>query len=84
MVGATFVFALMGALIKHVSAWHSAFEVVFYRGAVSALLMGAWIYASGRSVRTRRIGLHASRSLLGTTAMAWSPSRSQSSGCRRR
>ena len=39
-------------------------------GAVSALLMGAWIYGSGRSVRTRRIGLHASRSLLGTTAMA--------------
>jgi S-adenosylmethionine uptake transporter len=70
MVGATFVFALMGAVIKHVSAWHSAFEVVFYRGAVSALLMGAWIYGSGRSVRTRRIGLHASRSLLGTTAMA--------------
>ena len=70
MVGAAFVFALMGAVIKHVSAWHSAFEIVFYRGAVSALLVGGWIFASGRSIRTRRLGLHASRSLVGTTAMA--------------
>lgn len=70
MVGAAFVFAVMGAIIKHVSAWHSAFEIVFYRGLVSALLMGSWIAASGRSVRTGRLGLHASRSLIGTTAMA--------------
>ncbi|MFP5460121.1 MAG: DMT family transporter [Gammaproteobacteria bacterium] len=69
MVGAALAFSVMGAVIKHVSAWHSAFEIVFFRGLVSALLMGAWIFASGRSVRTSRPGLHATRSLIGTTAM---------------
>lgn len=69
MVGAALAFSVMGAIIKHVSTWHSAFEIVFYRGLVSALLMGVWIWATGRSVRTSRPGLHATRSLVGTTAM---------------
>ncbi len=70
MVGAALAFAVMGAIIKQVSAWHSAFEIVFYRGLVSALLVGGWVALTGRSVRTGRPGLHATRSLIGTTAMA--------------
>lgn len=69
MIGAAFVFAVMGAVIKHLSDWYSPFEIVFYRGLVAVLLMGGWILATGRSVRTPRFGMHATRSLVGTIAM---------------
>lgn len=70
MVGATFVFAVMGALIKLAAARYSVFEIVFYRGLVATVAMGAWVALTGRNVGSSRLGLHASRSVVGVTAMA--------------
>jgi S-adenosylmethionine uptake transporter len=60
----------MSAVIKLVSARYSVFEVVFYRGAVGALLLGAWIAARGGRAASERLGMHLARSLVGTVAMA--------------
>lgn len=70
MVGAAFVFAVMGALIKLAAARYSVFEIVFYRGLVATVAMGAWVAATRRGLGSSRFGLHMSRSVVGVTAMA--------------
>ena len=69
MVGAAFVFSIMGAAIKLASASHTFFEIVFYRGAVASLLIGGWVALRGGSFGSDRLRLHASRSTVGATAM---------------
>lgn len=69
MVGAAFVFSIMGAAIKLASARHSVFEVVLYRGIVATLLIGLWAAALGRGFGSDRMRLHASRSIVGAIAM---------------
>lgn len=70
MVGAAFVFAVMGALIKLAAARYSVFEIVFYRGLVATVAMGAWVALTRRSLGSSRLGLHMSRSIVGVVAMA--------------
>lgn len=70
MVAAALAFAAMSAVIKLVSARYSVFEVVFYRGAVGALVLGAWMAARGGRPASERLPMHLARSLVGTVAMA--------------
>lgn len=69
MVGATFVFAVMSALIKVAAARYSVFEIVFYRGIVATVAIGCWAGLSGRRLGSDRLGLHGSRSFVGVVAM---------------
>ncbi len=52
MLVASFCFALMGVCIKLATAYFSAAELVFYRNLFSLLVVGAYILATGRTVRT--------------------------------
>ena len=52
MVVASFCFALMGVCIKLGTAYFSAAELVFYRNLFSLMVIGGYILATGRSLRT--------------------------------
>ena len=70
MVAGALAFALMGAVIKlQMSADYSAFELVFWRGVVGIVLIGAIMRWRGVPVASEKAGLHASRSIVGTLAM---------------
>jgi len=66
------LFTLMGVCAKAASAHFSAAELVFYRGLVSALFMGGMAFYNGVSLRTRYVGMHAWRSVVGVASLgAW-------------
>lgn len=69
MVAAALAFALMGALVKRTSLDYSAFEIVFYRGLVSAAAMGWFIRQRGHDFGTGRLWMHVRRSVIGTASM---------------
>ncbi|HRO61590.1 MAG TPA: DMT family transporter [Burkholderiaceae bacterium] len=70
MVAGALAFALMGAVIKlQMSADYSAFELVFWRGVVGIVLIGAIMRWRGVTLASEKAGLHASRSIVGTLAM---------------
>lgn len=52
MVVASFCFALMGVCIKLATAYFSAAELVFYRNLFSLLVVGGYMWFTGRSART--------------------------------
>lgn len=72
MIGAMTFFASMGIFIKLAAAQLHAFEVVFFRNFLAVLMMVPWLIRQGPGVmKTRRIGLYASRSffnIIGMTA----------------
>lgn len=62
----------MFMLVKYASqAGISLPEIVFWRQAVPVVLIGGWLAASGQlqRLRTRRLGSHARRTLIGSCAM---------------
>ena len=66
------LFTLMGVCAKAASAHFTAAELVFYRGLVSALFMGGMAFYNGVSLRTRYVGMHAWRSVVGVASLgAW-------------
>lgn len=69
MVGASFLFAVMGVCVKLASAQYGAGEIVLYRAFVGFLLMSAVVHARGIGFRTPVPGMHFWRSLAGTTAL---------------
>ncbi|RYY97580.1 MAG: DMT family transporter [Comamonadaceae bacterium] len=72
MLLASFAFASMAVCVKIASAWFSASELVFWRGALGMLFM--WLYArqEGVSLRTVHGAAHAWRSLVGVLSLgAW-------------
>jgi drug/metabolite transporter (DMT)-like permease len=69
MVVASLLFATMGVCIKLAAVHYSVGEIVFYRGLVGALFIGAMSRAQGGSLRTPRIAMHFWRSLTGVVAL---------------
>ncbi len=71
-VGATFVFALMAAIIKAVAARYPVGEVVLFRSLFALVVLVAWLASRGEfpaALHTRRPLGHIGRSLIGTGGM---------------
>lgn len=69
MVGASFLFAVMGVCVKLASAQYGAGEIVLYRAIVGLVLMGAVVHTRGIGFRTQVPAMHFWRSLAGTTSL---------------
>jgi drug/metabolite transporter (DMT)-like permease len=67
VLGAALLFAIMGALVKMVSAQLPSTEVVFFRNALGLVALLPWLLLAG--LRTDNLRLHLWRSLSGVTAM---------------
>lgn len=70
MLAASFLFAFMAAAVKYASADIGTFTLVFYRGVFGVLILGLWIAATGRSLRTPYVLSHLKRSGAGTLGLA--------------
>ena len=70
MLLASFFFASMGVCVKFASSHFNAFELVFYRGVVSALLMAWLMRARGIPLATPVAAAQAWRSLVGVISLA--------------
>lgn len=71
-IGATIGFTVMGALVKLVSERYPVGEIMFFRSFCAIppiLLWTAWLGQLGTVMRTERIGMHFSRTVIGFTAM---------------
>ncbi len=71
MICASFLFATMGVCVKLASAQYGAGEIVMYRGLVGAIGIALIARTRGMSLRTRVPGMHAWRSAVGVTALAF-------------
>jgi S-adenosylmethionine uptake transporter len=72
MLLGAFAFATMGVCVKYASEHFHAAEMVFYRGLISVLLMGAMMRWRRIEWRTRHPSAHAWRSLSGVVSLtAW-------------
>ena len=72
MLLGAFAFATMGVCVKYASEHFHAAEMVFYRGLISALLMGAVMRWRRIDWRTRYPSAHAWRSVSGVVSLtAW-------------
>lgn len=72
MLLGSLAFATMGVCVKFASEHFHAGELVFYRGLISALLMGAMMRLRGVSWRTQVPAAHGWRSISGVTSLtAW-------------
>lgn len=72
MLISSFVFATMGVCVKYASAHFNSAELVFYRGLVGVVVMALYARASGTSLRTRYLSMHAWRSVIGVMSLsAW-------------
>ncbi|MFT4266506.1 MAG: DMT family transporter [Xenophilus sp.] len=72
MVLSALLFASMGVCVKFASAHFSSAEVVFWRGVIGMLFLAVLARRQGVSLATRYPGMHAWRSVIGTTSMgAW-------------
>jgi S-adenosylmethionine uptake transporter len=69
MIGATALFALMGACVKAASTLYSAGEIVMYRSLIGLVLMAAMMRWRGVAFASRVPRLHLSRSVSGTVAL---------------
>ena len=69
MVGATALFALMGAVVKAASGFYNAGEIVMYRSLVGLVLMTAVMRWRGVAFASQVPRLHLSRSVSGTVAL---------------
>lgn len=70
MVLATLLFAGMGVCVKKASAEVTTAEVVFFRGFVGAIMMGALAWWQGLNLHTQVPRLHFLRGLAGVTALS--------------
>lgn len=69
IVGASFLFSLMGLGVKFASARHTAGEIVFYRSLVGLLLLAVLARRQGLTLRTGVPGMHVWRSASGVAAL---------------
>jgi S-adenosylmethionine uptake transporter len=69
MLGAAFLFALMGVCVKLASVRYGAGEIVMYRSAVGVVFVALWARARGGSLRTRVPGMHAWRATVGVISL---------------
>jgi S-adenosylmethionine uptake transporter len=72
MCGSSFLFATMGVCVKLASVSYDASEIVFYRGLIGAIFIGALVRVRGTSLRTAVPAMHLGRSVSGVAAlMLW-------------
>ena len=72
MLLGSLAFATMGVCVKYASAHFQATEMVFYRGLISALIMGAMLRMRRIDWRTQLPAAHAWRSVSGVVSLtAW-------------
>lgn len=72
MVLGAFMFALMAIGVKFASSSFNTFELVFYRGLVSVIIMALVARSRGIGLGTRVPGMHAWRGIVGVTSLcAW-------------
>lgn len=72
MILAALLFATMGVCVKLASTSFSVSELVFYRGLVSVVFMGAVVKIRGSGLATPVPAMHAWRSLTGVVSLsAW-------------
>jgi S-adenosylmethionine uptake transporter len=69
MVAATLLFATMSMCVKIASQDYSVGEIVFYRGAVGALMMILLARVHGRTLRTGLPAMHFWRSFTGVSSL---------------
>lgn len=69
MLVASLAFAVMGALVKAGAAQHSTVELVFYRGLFGVVAIGAFVLATGRSLRTPHAHIHVGRGVSGVVSL---------------
>jgi S-adenosylmethionine uptake transporter len=69
MVAATLLFATMSMCVKIASEDYSVGEIVFYRGAVGALMMMLLAGVHGRTLRTAVPAMHFWRSFTGVSSL---------------
>ena len=69
IVGASLLFALMGACVKLASAQYGSGEIVMYRGVAGALIIGAVSRWRGDSLRTKVPAQHFLRGFTGVVAL---------------
>jgi S-adenosylmethionine uptake transporter len=70
MVVASLAFSCMGVVIKFASEDFNTAELVFYRGALSSLIVYFVIRMRGGSLKTQYPVLHVQRSLIGVLSLA--------------
>lgn len=70
MLGAAFLFALMGVCVKLASARYGAGEIVMYRSLFGISFVAWWSRWRGGSLRTTVPGMHAWRATVGVISLA--------------
>jgi len=70
MIVASLLFAVMGVCVKKGSEDFTSAELVFWRGVISAVILGVMARSQGIGLRTSHFKLHASRSVVGSFSMA--------------
>ncbi|OOG58918.1 DMT family transporter [Polaromonas sp. C04] len=72
MILASLLFASMGVCVKFASSAFNSAELIFYRGLIGVVFLGALARTRGISLATRFPGMHAWRSLIGVMSLgAW-------------
>jgi drug/metabolite transporter (DMT)-like permease len=72
MIFASLMFAIVGLSVKKGAETFNTAELIFWRGLISLVVLGAMAHFQGVSLRTAHPKLHASRSLIGAFSMtAW-------------
>ena len=69
MLGAAFLFALMGVCVKLASVRYGAGEIVMYRSVFGIVFVALWSRWRGGSLRTRVPGMHAWRAAVGVISL---------------
>jgi drug/metabolite transporter (DMT)-like permease len=72
MIAASLLFAVMGVCVKYASVAFTSVELIFYRGVIGVVFIGAFSRMVGTSLRTPFPKMHAWRSLVGVVSLgAW-------------
>jgi S-adenosylmethionine uptake transporter len=69
MIAAAFFFSLLGLFVKWGSSDFSSVEMLFYRTAFGACILGAWMVYRGESLKPIRVMAHARRAIIGYCSM---------------
>lgn len=70
MVVAALLFSIMGACVKVAGRHYGVSEILFYRSLFGAVCLYAFVHARSLSLATPLRGLHVSRGVVGTVAVA--------------
>lgn len=69
MVLASAAFSAMGVFVKLAAGTYGTFEIVLWRGALGAAMLGVWAACRRERFLGKHFGLHVSRSFVGAVAM---------------